>query len=118
MKKKVLIFLSLLMLSISLVGCGKEVVNTETEEVEVTIVDSYYSPPWNQPIWTGKFFTYVRRPAKYQITIEYDGVEYNIYGSELYETYKNRIGDTVIGILEITYYDDGDISRDFVGLKE
>jgi hypothetical protein len=105
------------MLSISLVGCD-EIIRTETKEVEVAIVDSYYSPPWSQPIWTGKFFTYMPHPAIYQITVEYGGVEYDLNSSELYETYKNRIGETVTGILEIIYYDSGHVYREIVWLKE
>lgn len=117
MKKKLLIFLSLLMLSISLVGCD-EIIRTETKEVEVAIVDSYYKDSWLQPLWTGKTFTYIRHSAEYQITVEYSGVEYDFDDEDIYKAYKDKIGQTATGILEIIYYDSGHIYQEVVGLKE
>ena len=116
MKKKLLIFLSLLMLSIALVGCD-DVIRTETEEVEVMIVDAQYKDSWLQPICTGKSVIYVPHSEEYNITVEYDGIEYVFDNEDIYKAYKDKIGQTATGILETVYYDSGHIYQEVVGLK-
>lgn len=90
------------------VGCA-ELVSTEYRNVEVTIVDEYYSPMWIQPVPTGKVITLITHPAIYRITVKYDDSEYTISGSETYNRYKNKIGQTAIGTLKICTYDDDSV---------
>lgn len=115
MKKKFLALLCFIMLTISLVGCA-EVVNSERQEVDVVIVDSYHRGAWLQPMYNGKFTTYITHPAVYQITVTYNDIEYTISSQALYNTYKNRIGQTVTGILEIKQYDNGRVTQEIADL--
>ena len=48
------------------------------------------------------------------ITIEYDGIEYNIFGSNTYNKYSDQIGEYVNGTLETKKYDDGTVRYDIV----
>lgn len=106
MKKNILIFLLLIVMVFSLVGCA-ECISTEYENVEVEIVDEYYSPEWYQPVFTGKSTALITHPATYRITIKYNGIEYTFGDSDTYNKYKDKVGQTTIGTLEIRSYDDG-----------
>ena len=106
MKKNILMFLLPLVIMFSLVGCA-ECISTEYENVEVKIIDEHYSPTWYQPVFTGKSTTLITHPATYRITIEYNGVEYTFSDSDTYDRYKDKVGQTAIGTLEIRSYDDG-----------
>ena len=114
--KKIISILATVCLMFSLVGCAK-VINTEYQEVEVKVVDSYHRAMWIQPVRAGKVTTYVTHPAVYKITVEYNGVEYSVSGSDTYNKYKNCIGSTTTGTLEINTYDDGTIKYDITKLQ-
>lgn len=115
MKKFICIF-TLICLVFSLVGCAK-LVNTEYKEVEVKVVDSYHRGMWMQPIRAGKVTTYVTHPAVYKITVEYNGIEYSVSGSDTYNKYKGCIGSMVGGTLEVRTYDDGTVKYDITKLQ-
>ena len=51
----------------------------------------------------------VTEPAIYKITVKYNNKEYVLEGKSIYNKYHNRIGDTVIGTLEIRTYKHGGI---------
>ncbi len=109
MIKKILSIIMLwLCLCFCLTGCRK-LVNIEYSDVEVTVVDSYYSPMWLQPIIVGKTTSFITHPAIYRITVEYNDLEFNISGSDTYNKYKNKTGETTIGVLEIYTYDDNTV---------
>lgn len=110
MNKLRLIFCCLL-LSISLAGC-REVVNNETREVDVKIVDSQYEKSWLQTIPSGKSVIVIRHSATYEIKVEYEGVTYTIDNENIYELFKDEVGKTATGVLEIDYYDDGTVKYD------
>lgn len=114
--KKIISILAIVCLMLSLVGCAK-VINTEYQEVEVKIVDSYHRGAWMQPVRAGKVTTFVTHPAVYKITVEYNGVEYSVRGSDTYNKYKKCIGSTTTGTLEINTYDDGTIKYDITKLQ-
>ena len=99
-----------------LTSCAK-VISTETKDVEVEIIDEYHRGMWLQPILTGKVTTMITHPAVYEITVEYNGSEYVISGSDTYEIYKDKIGEISIGVLEIKTYDNGKITEDIIELK-
>ena len=99
-----------------LVGCAK-LINTEYENVEVNIVDEYYRGMYMTPIRAGKETTMVTHPAIYRITVEYNGVEYTLSGSDTYNKYKEKVGQTAIGTLEIRTYDDGSVRYDITSLE-
>ena len=116
MKKKILVLLSIMIMMFSLIGCTK-CINTEYESVEVSIVDEYYRKMWFQPVFTGKTSALITHPAQYNITVEYDGSEYTFDDSDTYDKYKDKVGQTVIGTLEIRTYDDGTQKYNIISLE-
>ena len=116
MKKIILVLLSTLALMFVLVGCEK-CISTEYENVEVDIVDEHYKSEWFQPVFNGKSMALITHPAQYHITIEYNGIEYTIDGRDTYDRYKDKVGQTTIGTLEIRTYDDGTIRYDIISLE-
>ena len=99
----------------SLVGCAK-CISTEYENVEVNIVDEYHRGMYTTPMRVGKVTTIQTHPAVYRITVEYNDVEYTISGSDTYNKYKDKVGQTTIGTLEIRTYDDGSVRYDITSL--
>lgn len=116
LKNRIFSILLLMVLIFSLVGCAK-CISTEYENVEVTVVDKYHRGMWMQPIRAGKVTTFVTHPAVWRITVEYNGVEYTVSGSDTYHKYKDKIGQTTIGELEIRTYDNDTVKYDIVSLK-
>ena len=116
LKNRIFTLLLLVVLIFSFVGCEK-CVSTEYENVEVTIVDKYHRAMWIQPISTGKTITMITHPPEYRITVEYNGIKYTISGSDTYNKYKDKIGRTTIGTLEIRTYDDGTVKYNVVSLE-
>lgn len=115
MKKNILIFLLVVAMMISLVGCA-ECISTEYETVEVTIIDEYYYPEWIQPVICGETTSLIVHPAEYRITVEYNGVEYIFNDSDTYDRYEDKVGQTATGTLEIRSYDDGTVKYVIVSL--
>lgn len=113
--KKVFL-LCLLILTFCLCGCAK-VVSTETTEVEVCIVDEYHRGMYITPIRAGKTTIMQNHPAIYRITVEYNGVEYDINGSDTYNKYNDMVGQNTIAVLEISTYDNGEIKEKIIELK-
>ena len=116
MKKKFLVLLSIMIMMFSLVGCAK-CIGTEYENVEVRIVDEYHRSMYITPIIAGKVTTMITHPAVYRITVEYNGVEYIISGSDTYNKYKDKVDQVTIGTLEIRTYDDGTTRYDIISLE-
>ena len=106
----------LAVLIFSLVGCAK-CINTEYKNVEVIVVDKYHRGMWIQPVRAGKVTTFITHPAVWHITVEYNGIEYTVSGSDTYNKYKDKIGQTTIGELEIRTYDNGTVKYDIVSLE-
>lgn len=103
---------------LSLVGCAK-LVSTEYENVEVKITDVYYKQSYTTTTYNPalKMPMVQSYPAVYRVTIEYNGVEYTISGSDTYNKYKEKVGQTAIGTLEIRTYDDGTVKYDITELE-
>lgn len=116
MKKNILMFMLLVVMIFSLVGCA-ECISTEYENVEVKVVDEFYYPMWMQPVRCGKTTTFITHPATYRITIEYNGVEYTFSDSDTYDRYEDKVGQTATGTLEISNYDDGTTRYDIISLE-
>lgn len=115
-KRIIIGIMSVLCLVFTLTGCAKRI-NTEYENVEVHIVDEYHRGMYITPIHSGKVTTMVTHPAVYRITVEYDGVEYTISGKDIYNKYKNMVGQTAIGILEIRTFDNGTVKHNITNLE-
>lgn len=106
--KKIILTISLFMIMMfGLTGCAK-LINTEYKNVEVSIVGKYHRPV--------RMVNKAVQPALHRITVEYDGVQYNVVGNSTYNKYKNMVGQTAMGTLEIRTYDDGTVKYDIVEL--
>lgn len=115
--KRLLVFFMLIVVLVMLTGCAK-VINTEYKEVNVKVTDKYHTAAYVTPIRAGKVTTMVTHPAVYRVYVEYDGVEYSLSGSGVYNKYKNKIGQTIKGKLEIDTYDDGTVRYNIVEIWE
>lgn len=116
MKKNILMFLLIVAMMFSLVGCEK-CISTEYQNVEVNVVDKYYRGTWIQPIIYGKVRTAITHPPVYQIKVEYNNIEYTISDRDTYNKYKDKIEQTAVGTLEINKYDDGTVRYDIISLE-
>lgn len=99
-----------------LTSCAK-LVNTETQTVEVTIVDEYHRGSYITPMKVGKVTTMQTHPAINRITVSYNGVEYTINGKDTYDKYCDKIGEIANATLEIRTYDDGTVKHVIVALE-
>jgi len=115
LSKKITSLLLPSILLLSCVGCA-ECISTEYTEVPVTVVNEYHRASWVRRVWTGKSFAMITHPAQYEITVDYDGIEYTFNSKELYDKYKDKIGQTVTGELEIKTYDDGTVTYDITSI--
>lgn len=109
--KKIVSLILVITIMLLLVGC-KEVVKTKNEEVEVTVVDTYRRGAYM--VRCGK--TWVTHPASYRVTVKYGDNEYSVSGSDTYYKFENKVGETAIGVLQTTYYDDGSIVQNIIKL--
>ena len=112
MKKKVLSILGVLLISIStLTGCAKCIDKTE-ELVKVEVINEYYKPEATHLVTiinnVPQFHT---DPAEYEITVNYDGIEYTVTGSDTYKKYHGRICETVQATLITKTYDNGKVKK-------
>lgn len=114
LKKLCAIFLVTTLL-FALAGCAK-CISIEYEKVNMTIVKVNYVPASTLPVRIGKVWTYSVKPAMYRTTVEYDGIRRTFSDKHTYDKYKNMVGLTVIGTLEIAAYDDGTIERSIISL--
>lgn len=116
MKKTLTILLAMLIVTFSLVGCAK-CISTETSTVQVKLTDEYHRGMYITPVFNGKTTTMITHPAVYRITVEYDGVEYDISGSDTYNKYSDKIGEYTNGTLQTKKYDDGSVRYDIIELE-
>ena len=117
--KKVLYSIAMMFIFVfSLVGCAK-CISTETSTVQVKIIDEYHRAAYTTMYYSPATKTMMPQshPAVYRITVEYNGVEYNISGSNTYNKYSDKIGEYVDGILETKKYDDGTVRYNIVDLE-
>lgn len=116
MRKIITTIALIFIMMFTLVGC-REVVNVETQEVEVHIIDEYHRGTYMTPVYNGKTTIMVTHPAVYKITVEYEGVEFVLSGRDIYNEYSDKVGETTMGTLKITTFDDDSIDWDIIELK-
>lgn len=114
--RKIGIVIILTVILCALVGCMK-VVDTQEKEVEVTITDTHYEDTWTTYRKVGKVLTPHVHPAKYEVTVEFEGKEYVIDDEYTYDRYKDFVGERVTGILKSVTYDNGSSMSRIVELK-
>lgn len=113
---KVLALLLITAMLISFAGCA-ECISTEYKNVEVTIVEEYHRDTWRQIVRVGKVATVITHPAVWQITVRYGDANYTINDRDTYNKYKEKIGETVVGRLEIRTYDNGETVCNIISLE-
>ena len=106
-KRKFITFILVAIMSIFCLSGCKKAVHAETTVVKATVVDTYHKSAWMQSVYNGKGFTYIRHPAKYNVTLQYEDYEVTVNNQKLYNQYKDNIGAIVECNLVTTYYDDG-----------
>lgn len=117
--KKVLCGIAIMLIFMfALTGCAK-CINTETSTVQVKITDEYHRAAYTTMYYSPATKTMIPQShsAEYRITVEYDGIEYNISGSNTYNKYYNQTGEYVNGTLETKKYNDGTVRYSIVDLE-
>jgi len=107
MRKIGIVAASLLIGLSTLTGCTKCIKKT-TEPVKVKIVNEYYNPEQIKVAgYSGGRPIIKNEPAEYEITVEYDGVDYSFHSESVYRKYHGRVGEMIQGTLVTREYDDG-----------
>lgn len=115
MRKIIKLFLPILILFL-LAGCSK-LISTKYMDVEVKIIDCYHRDAYTTFVCRGKSTIPIRHSEVNTVTVDYDDNQYIIEGEEVYYKYKNKIGETVTGVLEIKNYEDGIKRFDIISLS-
>lgn len=102
--------LILIAVVISLTGCAK-VIDTQTEVVEATIVDTYYKGAWVQMIISGKTIIPISHPAEYWVNLQYGEITTSFNSYDLYSICHGKDGDTIQCSLITETYDDGTVKQ-------
>lgn len=118
MKKTLTILLATLIMAFSLIGCAK-CISTETSTVQVKITNEYHRAAYTTMYYSPATKTILpsSHPGVYRITVEYNGVEYNISGSDTYNKYSDKVGEYTSGTLQTKKYDDGSVRYDIIELE-
>lgn len=115
MKKFLTVFTIMVTMMFFFAGCAK-CISTETEKVQVTIIECYYEPESIGMLPIGKNLMLIPQPEKYKTVVEYNGVQYSFTDARAYNNYKNKIGQTTTGVLEIRTFDNGIVKYDIIVL--
>ncbi len=111
MKKAVSILILLFISVFMLTGCAK-CIDKKEESVKVKIVNEYYKPEETHLIGIINHVPQFRTDyAEYEITVNYNGVEYSLSDESTYHKYHGRIGQTVSAVLVTKTYDDGEVRQ-------
>ena len=105
--KKIISFIIIGIILLTLVGCAK-VTNTDTTVVEGTVIRTQHISARIVPMKAGKVTTFVRHPEKNYVHIQYNDITISVNDSELYDYYKDHIGETIECNLITDYYDNGE----------
>lgn len=108
MKKVTTTILILLLISaFMLTGCAK-CIDKKEESVKVKIVNEYYKPKETRFIGMINHVPQFRTDyAEYEITVDYNGVEYSLSDESTYRKYHGRIS----AVLVTKTYDNGDVRQ-------
>ena len=110
MRLRLIALLILIAVVVSLVGCAN-VVDTQTETVEATIVETRFYAGYYTPIKSGNTTIMQWHPPRYYTTLRYNDITEDIYGSELYSIAHGKNGDTIQCNLITETYDDGTVKQ-------
>lgn len=113
MKKNITIILTIAVICSCFIGCTK-CIKTETYTDQVKIVDTHYVDGRWISAFNGKSQTLIYLPATYQVIVSYNDAEYTVDGGDVYNKYKDKIGNTVNATIEKKNYDDGTVKYSVV----
>lgn len=87
--------------------------------VQVKVVDEYYRAAYTTMHYNPAIKTMLpqKHSAIHKITVEYNGVEYNISDSDTYNKYSDKVGEYVNGTLETKKYDNRTVKYKVIGLE-
>ena len=102
---------------LGLVGCAK-IMEQRTEIVDDVVVDEYHRNSYVTMSKVGSTTVPITHPEANRITVEYNGEQYTVNGEEVYNLFRDRIGETVQAVLEITVWDNGRTRYDINQLAE
>ena len=112
-KLLVILIIALILFVIFLIPSIRKHIDTAEEEIQVMILDkSSYSYGEAgveyevNPARSGNIakFDTIKVEPQYYIKLEVDGETYKVIGADLYDTYKDRIGDSVEVSIRTDYY--------------
>lgn len=86
-----------LFMGVCRVAAGFLVATTESENVEVEIVDAQYSSG----------IALYLQSDKHRIVVSHNEARYTVYGEDIYYAYKDRVGETVSATLTTYTYKNG-----------
>lgn len=89
-----------------------------TVEVPVTIVDSYRKEGSLRPIYTGTSTIWSKGSDRYEIVVDYEGERYVLTSKETYYSFFDKVGEPVIGILQMIVFSDGTTTQRVIELKQ
>nr|DAE68489.1 MAG TPA: protein of unknown function DUF4969 [Caudoviricetes sp.] len=116
MRKIGIIAASLLIGLSTLTGCAKCIKKT-TEPVKVKIVNEYYDPGKIKVVGYSDGRPIIKNiSAEYEITVEYDGIDYSFNSESVYRKYHGRVGEMIQGTLVTREYDDGTSKSQIVSI--
>lgn len=116
MRKIGIIAASLLIRLSTLTGCAKCIKKT-TEPVKVKIVNEYYDPGKIKVVGYSDGRPIIKNiSAEYEITVEYDGIDYSFNSESVYRKYHGRVGEMIQGTLVTREYDDGTSKSQIVSI--
>lgn len=96
----VAVLLVALFMGVCRVAAGFFVATTESEDVEVEIIDAQYSSG----------IALYLQSDKHRIVVSYNEDRYTIHGEDIYYAYKDRVGETVSATFTTYTYKNGSIS--------
>lgn len=105
----VTVFVAVILSLVMCVGCSR----VEYKSVEAAVASKYYEPA---RVYSSYENICTLRPARYEITVDYNGREYVLNDSDTYNAYKCKIGETVTARLATWEDADGTIKYDIVSL--
>lgn len=107
MKKIAMLILGLLVVSL-LSGCSELVERTHINDY-VTITDADYSPGYSSIYLIGGTIYDDTVDPEYIIEYEYNGIEDCVDDEDIYNKYRDKIGEKVPAVIRVDTYDDGTI---------
>lgn len=112
MRKRILCFLILAIIFLLLCSGCAEVIDQKSELVEATVVDTDYDPSFTTLIRSGNTYIPVHHSEEYDVYVEYNGITAVFDDEDLYNKYKDNIGDTLTCELITKYYDNDTIKQE------